>query len=150
LLWNEEVSMKSLAMRSGEWWPTRDPAGRSVRFSRDGVVMEGTVVAVEFQEEREPTLYVDVVSPEEHRGEHGVCAKDITWLEDSSGPWAVSKTPSGRWVLFSDEQGVERSGCVIRVNSCHHADAVLDVVVVAPDYFEIHKVGWRCVKWLPT
>lgn len=142
--------MKSPKMISGDWQPTPDPTGRRVRFSRFGVVMEGTVVAVEFEEDRPPTLYVEVASPDEHRGEYGMSPKSITWLDDNQPPWSASKTPSGRWVIYHDEEGIERSGCVVSVDSRHRQDAVLTVLSLGPEYSGIHEVDWRSVNWLPA
>lgn len=138
-------------MISGDWHPTPDPSGRRVRFTTFlGEEMEGTVVAVEYEDDQEPTLYVDVTSPAEHRGERGVCAREVEWLDADQPPWVVSRTPSGRWVLFHEENNVERSGCIMSVDSRHRHDATLAVLVAEPDFFGVVHVDWRRVKWLPA
>jgi hypothetical protein len=138
-------------MISGDWRPTPDPTGRKVRLTTLlGEEMQGTVVAVEYEEDREPTLYIDVASPDEHRGERGASASRITWLDPDQPPWSESDTPSGRWVLFQDENGVERAGCVVTVDSRHSSDAVLLVLQInGPEGLDTVEVPWQEVKWLP-
>jgi hypothetical protein len=138
-------------MIRGDWQPTPDPAGRYVECTLScGTQVRGTVVAVEYAEDCEPMLYIDVTSPDEHRGEMGVRASRVTWLDVDQPPWAVSRSPSGRWVLFRDDDGVEHYGRILRINSCHRQDATLSVVVLQPDFFDVIEVSWRRVKWLPV
>lgn len=137
-------------MISGDWHPTPDPTGRQVRFTNlHGVEMQGTVVDVEYEEDHDPILYVDVTSPEQHRGQRGVCPSRITWLDVDQPSWTASESPTGRWVLFEDDDQVERSGCIVTVDSCHRQDAVLSVLVVDPGFFGVRTVDWRRARWLP-
>ena len=115
-----------------------------------GEEMEGTVVAVEYEDDREPTLYVDVTSPAEHQGERGVCVRKVEWLDADQPPWVVSRTPSGRWVIFQDINGLECSGCIVTVDSCHSKGAVLTILRLnGPEGLDTIEVPWEQVKWLP-
>lgn len=133
------------------WHPTPDPTGRQVQFTDfTGAVMTGTVVAVEYEDDGEPTLYVEVICPEGLRREYGMTPAKVTWVDAGQLPWVASESPRGRWVLFKDEDGTERSGRVFGVDSCHSNEAVLGIQQFnGPLLFDLVDVPWQEVKWLP-
>jgi hypothetical protein len=144
--------MREIEMIAGDWKPTSDPAGRLVRFFRRGVVMQGTVLEAEISEDSRTLLFVDVTAPPEHCGEHPVCLGDLEWMDaegNACDPWYVSDTPLGRWVIFHDDDGVERSGCVITADSPDYDRTTLSVMVIAPDHFKTHQVDYQAARWLP-
>lgn len=144
--------MKTPAMISGDWQPTPNPAGRNVRFHQNGIELRGTVVAAELSEDWPAVLYVEVAQAHEDRSEYPVSVRDAEWIDDEGNnctPWSESDSPTGRWVIFTDDDGVERSGCVVSAETPDFGLAVLSVVVIAPDHFKIHDVDSCHVKWLP-
>ena len=76
-------------------------------------------------------------------------ASRVTWLDVDQPAWAESEYPFGRWVMFSDDDGSERCGCVICVDSIHRDDAILSVLSLPPSDFGFRKIEWRKAKWLP-
>jgi len=148
---SEEAVKNIPEMISGDWHPTPDPTGRQVQFADfSGTFMEGTVVGVEYQEDREPTLYIEVADRDGSRREYGVNAKSIVWLDVDRPAWTESEHPLGRWVVYHDGEGLERFGVVVAVSSCHSNDAVLDVMPLrGPGALRTFEVPWRKAKWLP-
>ncbi len=138
-------------MISGDWHPTADPTGRHVQFNDfSGTVMKGTVTAVEYEEDHEATLYIEAVAPDGSRRGCGVNAGRVTWLDADLPAWAESEHPTGRWVIFHDQNGVERCGTVVDVDSCHSTNAFLTVMQLkGPGGLRFIDVPWRSVGWLP-
>jgi hypothetical protein len=138
-------------MIAGDWHPTPDPTGRHAEFTDwSGAVMKGTVVAVEYEEDREATLYIEVTDRDGSSRVWDVRASRVTWLDANQPVWAESEHPIGRWVIFRDGEAFERFGVVVAVSSCHSNDAILDVMPLkGPGAFRTSGVPWRKVKWLP-
>lgn len=144
--------MQTPDMRSGDWRPTSDPAGRHVRFRRNGTELQGTVIEAEISPEWPTCLYVEVTAPEEHRGEYSLQVSDAMWVDahgNSVEPWVESDIPTGRWVIFTDTNGDERSGVITGAEMPGFGRAVFAVLETSPRTFKFHKVRWNRVKWLP-
>jgi len=138
-------------MISGDWQPTPDPTGRHAEFiDWSGIKMRGMVVAVEYEEDHEATLYIEVAERDGGQREWGICASRVTWLDVGQPAWAESAHPLGRWVIYHDGEGLERCGVVVAVSSRHSNDAVLDVMPLnGPGALRTIEVPWRKAKWLP-
>lgn len=137
-------------MIPGDWHPTPDPTGRKVEFTSSlGTIFKGTVVGVNYREDREARLYVEVTEPNGSRRKCRVKSSRVTWLDIDRPPWVESENPFGRWVMFRDDEGVERFGAVIIAEPSHGVDAVLSILNPTPNTWGFWRVDWRRVKWLP-
>ena len=144
--------MQTPDMLAGDWHPTPDPAGRIVRFRRKGTELQGTVIEAEISPEWSTCLYVEVTAPPEHRGEYPLQVSDAKWVDEQGNavePWVESDIPTGRWVMFTDDNGDERSGVVTNAEMPGFGRAILSVMETTLHTFGFHSVDWTRVKWLP-
>lgn len=96
--------------------------------------MQGIVVAASLSEDHPAYLHVMMDAPHEHRGEYSINAPKLEWIDEDGNactPWAESENPTGRCVIFTDDDGVEHAGTVVSAESPDFGRAVLSVIVAS-------------------